>query len=350
MEKLVSVIMPVHNERKEYLELSIRSICNQTYSNLEFIIIDDASSIECKNNLKEICRKYPDCSIRIINNDVNLGITKSLNKALKQAKGEYIARMDADDFSCIGRIEKQVMYFDQNPQIDIIGTGVVSFGNDCIFISSLSGLSAEEVKCELFFTSTLCHPSVMIRQSFLQKTGLMYDENVNKGQDYELWERASLVGNLMVIPEVLLYYRLHNKQITSLCKNEQNSTLNMVMRRRIYRLGICPTEMEFKCQQSLRGTNFRDISIQNLHDWINKQILANDKMHLVDSETLKKNLYRRLLLQKLKKKDMQCISWVDILILLREIYKKIWSIILLKRHKYIIRKLGLNNGYETKNN
>lgn len=350
MEKLVSVIMPVHNERKEYLELSIRSICTQTYSNLEFIIIDDASSIECKNNLKEICRKYSNCSIRIIHNDVNLGITKSLNTALKQAKGEYIARMDADDFSCIDRIKKQVMYFEQNPQIDIIGTGVVSFGDDCIFISSSRGLSVEETKCELFFTSALCHPSVMMRQSFLQKSEILYDENVNKGQDYDLWERASLVGNLMVIPDVLLYYRLHNKQITSLCKNEQNWTLNMVMRRRIHRLGICPTEMEFKCQQSLRGGNFRDISIQNLQVWINKLILANNKIHLVDPKIFRNNLYRRLFLQKWSQRTIRSISLFDILILSKEIHKRIWMKFLLEKHRYIINKLGLNNCYETKNN
>lgn len=350
MEKIVSVIMPVHNERKEYLELSIGSICNQTYSNIEFIIIDDASSIECKNDLKEICGKYPNYSIKIICNDVNLGITKSLNKALRQVKGEYIARMDADDFSCIDRIEKQVMYFEQNPQIDIIGTGVVSFGDDYIFISSLRGLSAEEVKCELFFTSALCHPSVMLRQSFLQKSGIQYDENVNKGQDYDLWERASLVGKLMVIPDILLYYRLHNKQITSLCKKEQNSTLSMVMRRRIHRLGISPTEMELKCQQSLKGENFKDISIQNLHDWIDKQMLANNKVHLVDSKVLRKNLYRRLLLQKLKKKDIWSITLADMLILSKEIYKRILMKFLLEEHKYIINKLGLNNSYETRNN
>ncbi|MBQ3687162.1 MAG: glycosyltransferase family 2 protein, partial [Treponema sp.] len=101
---LVSVIMSVHNEPKEFLDAATESILNQTHSNLEFIIIDDCSNYETR----KIIAGKKDKRIQVYHNEENLGLTKSLNRALSHCKGKYVARMDADDISYADRIEKQL--------------------------------------------------------------------------------------------------------------------------------------------------------------------------------------------------------------------------------------------------
>ena len=115
MSKLVTVLMSVHNEKMDYLMTAIHSICTQTYRNIEFLIIDDASDLECHEILEKIVKPYP--FVKLIRNEINLGITKSLYLGVNQAQGDYIARMDADDFSLPQRLEKQVCFLEENPQI-----------------------------------------------------------------------------------------------------------------------------------------------------------------------------------------------------------------------------------------
>ena len=122
---LVSVIMSNYNTPEEFLRASIESVLNQTYSNFEFIIVDDCST----DNSLEIIKSYQDERIVVLENKENLGITKSLNRGLEIAKGEYVARMDADDISFPKRFETQVEYLKNNPQVIVCGTGVELIGD-----------------------------------------------------------------------------------------------------------------------------------------------------------------------------------------------------------------------------
>lgn len=340
MEEVVSVLMSVHNEKFDYLKSAIESICAQTYPSIEFIIIDDASEKECSLYLKKLCSQYS--NIELIRNESNLGLTKTLNKGLSIARGTYIARMDADDYSCPDRIEKQVAFLQRHDNIDILGTGVVSFGKECVFMSPMNGLSYKKVAMDLFFTSTLCHPSVMIRRSFLQRTGLLYDELVKKGQDYDLWERASVLGHLAVMPNVLLYYRLHDNQITSKNTKEQQSTAEMVMKRRLNRIGINPTEKEFRCHLALKGYNNKDVPITEIELWCNKMLLANEQAQFVDERIFKWNIQSRLTLCYLKQRNIK--SLLKPMNYISLIYNRIKLRILLFKYRRAVNKLQLENG------
>ena len=118
-ENKISVIMSVYNEKKEWLQMSINSILNQSFKNFEFIIVlDNPDNIELKAVLEQFAAK--DSRIKLIYNKKNMGLVYSLNSALKVAKGEYIARMDADDISELDRLEVQYNYFEQNPDIDFV--------------------------------------------------------------------------------------------------------------------------------------------------------------------------------------------------------------------------------------
>lgn len=301
MNNLVSVLMSVHNEPAGFIDVAVKSICNQTYPNIEFVIIDDNSDEETYQHLRYLSEEYK--IIRLYRNEENLGLTRTLNKGLSICTGDYIARMDADDYSCHQRIEKQVAYFEAHPDIEILGTGVVSFGQEVKFMSPINGYNPQDVQSNLFFSSSLCHPSVIIRKSFLDRTGLTYDESVKKGQDYDLWERASVYGNLAVLPDVLLYYRIHNKQITITNREDQDQTLQRVMLRRLQRIGISPNRQEILCHLALMG-QVNTASIDEIKAWVNKVVSHSIDCKYIDTPILHKNLKQRYVLAKLKKHIM----------------------------------------------
>lgn len=121
-EKLVTVIMSIYNESTSELSKSISSILNQSYRNLEFIIINDNPSNErLENQVNELVRQ--DSRVKVYSNSKNIGLVESLNKALKFSHGDYIARMDADDISEPNRIKKQVSYINQK-NLDLVGSGL----------------------------------------------------------------------------------------------------------------------------------------------------------------------------------------------------------------------------------
>ena len=297
--------MSVHNEKEEHLRLAVESICKQTYNNIEFIIIDDASNLECKVVLNSLLGKWG--NIRVLYNTENIGLTASLNRGLSEARGEYIARMDADDFSTPDRIVKQVAFMEKNGDIDICGTGVVSFGETQVFMSPHSGLDNKKAQCMLFYSSTLCHPSVMMKRSFLDKFGLTYDEAVRKGQDFDMWERCSVYGKFAILPDVLLYYRTHNAQISSKNKGEQEYYANNVRLRRLGRLGLNPSERELKCHMALMRNDASDVTKLEVKSWVNKLIEANKSIKLVHPITFERDLNLRFLLFCMRNKDLSVI-------------------------------------------
>lgn len=320
MEKgLVSIIIGVHNEKEEHLRMAFNSLFNQSYQKIEIIVIDDDSEDNCKSVLSDIC--YGIKNITIIHNKSNLGLTKSLNIGLQMAKGEFIARMDADDFSTYDRIEKQVLFLQTHQDIDIIGTGVISFGDRNIFMSPAFGLSKDDADIMLFFSSTLCHPSVMIRKCFLDCHHLSYDENVKKAQDYDLWERSSIYGKLAVTKDVLLYYRIHANQITSLKNKEQIKAADIIRKRRLSRLGINPTGREYHCHELLSSGVDNSVTTFEMEEWVKKLLKGNKEMHLVNGNRLQHDLETRLLLFKLRNKKR--IKWTEIPLLATIVFSRL---------------------------
>jgi glycosyltransferase involved in cell wall biosynthesis/tRNA A37 methylthiotransferase MiaB len=208
----ISVIMSVYNGA-EHLEDAIKSILKQTQPNFEFIIINDAST----DSTSEILAKFDDPRIVIITNDENLGLTRSLNIGFKIAKGEYIARMDADDISHPLRFEKQVFFLDGHPDCLVVGTWTVVIGEDG---RHLDLWKTEAEACRLEVSNPIVHGSAMIRKKILEKLG-GYNEQFRYAQDYDLWIRISEYGRLCNLQEKLYYWRCHKKSISVSKKNDQ---------------------------------------------------------------------------------------------------------------------------------
>ncbi|WP_338487529.1 glycosyltransferase family 2 protein [Ruoffia tabacinasalis] len=213
-KKLVSIIMSVYNTEPKILDQAIKSILNQTYKNFEFIIIDDNSD----ENIKGQIESYQDARILFIQNKENLGLTKNLNKAIELSNGCYIARMDADDISHEKRIEKQVTFLNNNSKVGIVGTNAKSIGISQKKIKMYS--EHQDIKAQLLINSPMIHPSIMIRKSLLNEN--MYNESYRVAQDYELWSRLIWKTEFSNIQEELLFYRLHEKQVSNKRTKDHN--------------------------------------------------------------------------------------------------------------------------------
>ncbi|MGL4863577.1 MAG: glycosyltransferase [Cetobacterium sp.] len=329
MKTLVSVLICVYNEEVCYIKEALESIKNQTYKNLEIIIVFDGYKESIYNYL--IQEEKKNNKIKIIKNSENLGLTKSLNIGLMKCTGKYIARMDADDISHEKRIEKQVFFMEKNNNIDILGCGTISFGEKVLYMSPIEDMNDQEIKCNLFFTSTLCHPSIMIRRESIDKNKLYYDEKFLKTQDYDLWERASLNSNLAFLKDLLLFYRIHKSQITTLNKTDQTKYTEIIMKRRLKRLGLEFNCEEFECHLTLKGVS--NISTtKECEEWIKKIINASKNKKIINYIQMSFLLDKKLCLLKLKRKEQ--LKWSEIPIAVKIIYSKLKIVLCTKIIQY----------------
>jgi glycosyltransferase involved in cell wall biosynthesis len=207
---LVSVLFPVHRE-SEFLLDALDSILQQSYTELEVLFLDNSEF-----GINSI--KYStDKRIRHLSLPSTFGLSETLNAGIANASGEFVARMDFDDISRIDRIEKQVKFLGENPDIAICGTFIEVFGSAIDDNISPGGIASrpvnpEEMKNYLINKNPLFHPTVMFRGDFLQKSGLRYDPRYDSAEDFDFWMRASRETKIANLPEPLLKYRLHGSQ------------------------------------------------------------------------------------------------------------------------------------------
>lgn len=236
VEGLVSVIMSVYNS-EDYLEGCINSILNQSYSNFQLIIIDDASSDRSKQIIKNFEKK--DGRIVAFYNTHNKGLTYNLNRAIEASEGEFIARMDSDDISVRDRFEKQVDYLNKHDDVDICGSwAYIIDSNSKLRYCAKRKVNDDMIKAQLIFGNPMTHPSVMIRRSALDSTH--YDESFRTMQDYKLW--VDLYSHRFHnIPEFLLLYRINDKGVSKTGRKkveERIKTAERIYQSLFQKLGI----------------------------------------------------------------------------------------------------------------
>jgi glycosyltransferase involved in cell wall biosynthesis len=207
----VTVLMSVYNGER-YLREAIDSILTQTFLDFELAIVNDGSI----DSTAEIISSYNDPRIRLINNARNLGLTKSLNKGLELARGQFVARQDADDISEPERLAKQVDFLEAHPDIALLGTfyqEIDERGNkiaDCKLPCDCTN-----IRWALFFYTPFIHGSVMFRRATaLAKIGF-YNEHFRYAQDYDYWCRIALSLKVANLNEYLVGYRLSPSSMTS---------------------------------------------------------------------------------------------------------------------------------------
>ena len=203
----VTVLLSVYNDQK-FIGQAVESILGQSYRDFELLIIDDCST----DDTVEVINKYDDPRIRLIVNEENIDISKSLNKGLKLARGQYIARQDSDDISISDRLLKQVKFLDDNPDIVAVGSRtefIDAGGNHAGYWNQ--EVSSEEIFYALSYRCCLTSSSMVYRRKPIVQLG-GYDESSSHAEDYELFYRISRKYKIYVIPYYLIRYRVRQDQ------------------------------------------------------------------------------------------------------------------------------------------
>jgi glycosyltransferase involved in cell wall biosynthesis len=217
----VSVLMPVYNGEK-FLSEAIDSILNQTFSDFEFLIINDGST----DQTEAIIESYKDKRIQAISLTRNAGVISALNIGLARCCGIYIARMDADDIALPERLEKQVTFMEKNPRIGIAGSWVQYFGNRKGI--TRAPLTHREILWTMLFGSPFFHPTIIMRSHVLKGTNLNYPQQYTHAEDYALWAASIGFTEFANIPEVLLMYRFTESSVSAMNKDEQRTCASAV--------------------------------------------------------------------------------------------------------------------------
>ena len=237
----ISVIMPTYNANR-YLHESIDSIVSQTVSDWELIIINEPfSNDDTEKTIYDYAAK--DSRIKLIQNDKHIGISASLNVGIDAARGEYIARMDADDISLPKRFERQVEFLENNTDIDVLGIKPINIGAKWQWNTETD---ASILKADCLFYSPFVHSTIMMRTYSLWKNRLYYNENCKYTEDYEFFAHISDVLRFSnLIDEDLFHYRIHTESATNKGNKEEGIPLyKKVMRNLLEKVGADFTDHE----------------------------------------------------------------------------------------------------------
>lgn len=224
----VSVLTPIYNTNHAHLRQCIESILNQTFTDFEFIILNDSPN---NTELEKLVRSYDDKRIVYMKNNTNIGISQSRNKLIDVARGKYIAIFDHDDISHPTRLEKQVDFLNNNPYVGVVGTWTHWFGAKDFVRKNPE--HDTDIKIRLTDVCAIMHTSAMIRKSVLTENNIKYEEQYTPAEDYRLWGQLMACTEFHNIQEVLVEYRY----------DEQNTSHRMKMRQEIahksIKLQIC---------------------------------------------------------------------------------------------------------------
>ena len=225
----ISVLLPSYNSG-DTLGDAIASVLAQSFGDFELLVLDDGSA--------QPASAPSDPRIAVLRSDRNLGLSRQLNLGIDRARGEFIARLDADDIAHPQRFEQQLAFLLDHPEIGICGSQAQLFdagGEREIWDYPTS---PQECHATLFLRSCFLHPGVMIRTSILREYGLRYDESYAVAQDYELWFRLLEVTRGANLPACLTSYRVSDSQLTRAHSETKTRETRQIRERLLGRLGV----------------------------------------------------------------------------------------------------------------
>ncbi len=218
---MLTILMPVYNAGL-YLGQAVQSILDQTYPNFTLLIINDGST----DNSGQLIRNFSDERIIYKEHSKNIGLIETLNEGIALCTSKYLVRMDADDVSLPDRLEKQLAYMEANPGIAICGSWFSLIDSGRIIQHPLTNA---QCRIDLFQNTVMGHPTVIMRMDAVRNSNLLFDKTALYAEDYKFWADAAVKGlQLANMPDVLLHYRVHAEQVSSAMVNEQSKTVQQI--------------------------------------------------------------------------------------------------------------------------
>jgi len=281
---LVTVLMPVYNG-ESYLCEAIESILQQSFTNFEFLILNDGSS----DRSEEIIRSYTDSRIRLINNATNMKLIATLNRGLDLAQGKYIVRMDADDISLPQRIERQVEWLEKNPEYGLVGSWFEDFnGTDTIRTIKYSS-DDTHIRIRHLYQTHIAHPTAVLRKSVIDEHNLRFDPDFVHGEDYAFWVQMSAYCKLSNYPEMLVRKRDHPRNISNKYAQTQQDTCAKVKQKQFEKMGlsISREEIELYTRFANPDWSFSKDEMEMMHILLEKMVSENESTNFISKEALK---------------------------------------------------------------
>jgi glycosyltransferase involved in cell wall biosynthesis len=239
---LVTVLVAVHNG-EAYVRTALASVLGQTFSDLELVVVDDASS----DRTPAILAAIGDPRMRVIHSEAQLGLAASLNRGLDEARGRYVARLDADDVAMPRRIERQLARLRATPDVAVVGSAVLELV-DASRVGAVHAMPtpSQEVRWAALFSSPFFHPAVVVDRDVLDRHELRYDTSFEESEDYDLWSRLLEFADGDNVPDPLVLYRVHPEQASQRRRELQRECQLRVARRAIAALAphLSPEEVE----------------------------------------------------------------------------------------------------------
>lgn len=239
-----SIVMPVYNGEK-HLSTAIESILAQTFTDFKLIAVDDCSA----DSSLSILQSYNDKRIMIVENDQHRGVATVLNQGLALADSELVFRMDADDVSFPNRLQCQIDFMNENPNISVCGSDTDLIDKKGSVIGHRDTKKGDQrIKIALFLGETsFAHPTVVIRKAILETHQIQYSERYPYAEDYELWCRCSTFSTYENIPKTLLQYRHHSESVSKAHYTCQRLSARKILAAHLHRVGLNISREELNC-------------------------------------------------------------------------------------------------------
>lgn len=287
----VSVIMSVYNGEK-HLNECIQSICEQTFTNFEFIIVNDAST-DHTDEILDNWRRV-DSRIRILHNLENKERSISRNRAITAARSPLIAIMDADDHALPARLALQTAFLREHPEVQILGGDMLIYGSEKRLSHPQTN---DEIRAALFFDCSIFHPTTMLRKSILTKSNKWYNPLLPPTEDYGLWADLLMVKNAIFanMPEPLVRYRFSETPRPEY-EDKQFRNANIVRAKILQHLGFQVSPESIKYHLALLFCNAQALGLTPPQCALygNKLLKANAHTPLTSPAALEAEISRRL--------------------------------------------------------
>lgn len=280
----ISVILPVYNGGA-YLRDAISSILRQQFDDFELLIINDAST----DDTEKVILSFSDPRIRYFKNEVNLKLSRTLNKGIDLSNGRYLARMDSDDIALPERFGEQYAFMEANEHIAICGSWFQNFGDkqdiECLETSH------EAIVFRLLHQFHMLHPSWMMRKSVLDRHALRYDPNMN-AEDYDLVVRLVASGQVANLPKVLMRYRQHGH---SLSKDKHEAIIrdSLMIRKHLFLLlgmEVCDNDLDLYTSLAHREYQSDMAFVIRAGQLLSRLVSANAESHFLPDDFIRQRV------------------------------------------------------------
>ncbi len=290
MTPSISVVLPCHNA-EPYIREAVSSILAQSFSDFELIIVDDGSTDESP----ALVRQFSDSRIRLVENEVRLGIARTRNRGLDEARGKYIAVLDADDISHPLRLEKQVRFLDRNPDFGMVGSWIQTIDQHSARLPEKWKLGARPaaIPSILLFKNYFCHSAVMMRRLAIPSEG--YDPGLSIGEDHDLWIKITRRWKARNLPQYLTSYRVHPESTVKRNPALVRESEKNLFCRACQPLGFTPDARELELFLGLKypAANGGIINADEIGDLLNRIIAANESTRFLNHRELRKTVFLR---------------------------------------------------------